>query len=801
MKIPISWLKEFVDVTVSANELAHRLTMAGLEVADVITIGGWNNCFVGYVEKVEKHPDADRLHLCTVNIGSDTQRVICGAPNVKKGQKVAFARVGANLIDGHTGKFTTLKSAKIRGVVSEGMVCSIKELGLGEDHDGILELPADAPLGMALTEYMGDYILDLEPTPNRSDWFSVLGVAYEVSALTGNKIHEPEIEVPVSGTSITNDISVTVSNPDLCPRYTASLIRGVVVRPSPPWLQDRLQKIDIRPINNVVDVTNYVMMEYGQPLHAFDYSTLLRQRILVRRAHTGEVIETLDGIPRALNSSHLVIADDRDARAIGGVIGGADSEITDKTTDVVLESASFDPTNNRQTAQHFRLRTEATIRFEKGLRPDLTVVALRRATQLIQQVSGGTVAKGIIDIYPKKIKEKNILLTARRINKILGTDYPMKQVEEVLTALGFDCQREDTRSLRVVKPYWRSDINIEDDLVEEVARIIGYDAIPTKMLSTPIPARGPRTLRDFREEIRDLLVREGLQEVISYPAVSFDLLKKIMMADNESILLKLANPMSRDYQYMRPTLRASLLRTLANNLSHQPHSVTLFEIGKIYLKRDAGLPLELETASGIFYGNRSGEGWLGNQDQYDFYDGKGSVEAILNQLGFNGTFEPSEDGFFHPGKQAAILVKEARIGILGEVHPLVQEALEISGAAITFFELDISRLVEVLSSKRAPLKPLDRYPSSIRDISILVDRSTPAASIQRIIESHPLVDRCLLFDVYEGDQVSSDKSSLAYRVYFQSKNRTLSSEEVNLGLVKVIDLLESQVGASLRGKR
>ena len=514
MKIPISWLKELVDFDMPAEDLARGLTMAGLEVGDVINLGGWKNCSVGFVEKVERHPNADRLVLCTVDVGEDApHQVVCGAPNVAQGQKIAFAQVGASLIDARNGKLSTLKAAKIRGVDSRGMVCSERELGLGEDHDGILVLPQDAPVGMALDDYLGDTVLDLEPTPNRSDWLSVLGVAYEVAALTGSEVRQPDLIYPEEGQEIRNLLSVNIADSDLCPRYTASLIRGIAVGPSPQWLQKRLELCDVRPINNVVDVTNYVMLEYGQPLHAFDYETLLRQRIHVRRAYTGETMTTLDEIEIPLGSDHLVIADDRDARALGGVIGGLDSGITESTTDVVLESASFNPSNNRRTAAEFGLRTEATVRFEKGLRPDLPPLALRRATQLIQQVAGGTVARGIIDVYPEREKPHPMLLTTARMKQVLGMEHSMKQAKSVLTSLGFQAEISG-ESLRVSAPPWRSDITIEDDLVEEVARIVGYDSIPTEMLSTSIPHYEGQDLRDFRERVRDLLVQQGLQETI-----------------------------------------------------------------------------------------------------------------------------------------------------------------------------------------------------------------------------------------------------------------------------------------------
>ena len=799
MKIPISWLKELVDFDMSAEDLARGLTMAGLEVGDVITVGGWDNCSVGFVEKVERHPNADRLVLCTVDVGEDSShQVVCGAPNVAQGQKIAFAQVGASLIDARNGKLSTLKAAKIRGVVSRGMVCSERELGLGEDHDGILVLPQDAPVGMALDDYLGDTVLDLEPTPNRSDWLSVLGVAYEVAALTGSEVRQPEAMYPEEGQEIRNLISVNIADSDLCPRYTASLIRGIRVGPSPRWLQKRLELCDVRPINNVVDVTNYVMLEYGQPLHAFDYETLLRQRIHVRRAYTGETMTTLDDLEIPLGSDHLVIADDRDARALGGVIGGLDSGITEATTDVVLESASFNPSNNRRTAAHFSLRTEATVRFEKGLRPELPPMALRRATHLIQQVAGGTVARGIIDVYPEREQTRPMLLTTTRMKQVLGMEHSMEQARSVLTSLGFQAT-DDGDSLSVSAPPWRSDITIEDDLVEEVARIVGYDSIPTEMLSTTIPHYEGQDLRDFRERARDLLVRQGLQETISYSAVGMDLLRKARVANSDEGLLSVSNPMSREFKYMRPTLRASLMNTLSYNVARDARSVAIFEIGRVYLKQGEDLPDEPEIAAGLLSGQRTTEGWLSTQGSYDFYDAKGIVEALLGALDAQGEFRPSADGFLHPGKAASISVNGAVVGMLGEVHPLVLEAFEIDDGAVVFFELDLNRLFEALPQSRGSVKPLARYPASLRDISILVDSDVPAARIQQIIDGQPLVERAVLFDVYEGDEAPSGKVSLGYRIHFRAPNRTLSARDVNRSLSRVLSLLEREVGAVQRG--
>ena len=800
MKIPLSWLKELVDFDMPAENLAHELTMAGLEVGDVITVGGWDNCSVGFVEKVERHPNADRLVLCTVDVGEDApHQVVCGAPNVAQGQKIAFAQVGARLIDGRSGKRSTLKAAKIRGVVSRGMVCSEMELGLGDNHDGILVLPSDAPLGMALDDYLGDVILDLEPTPNRSDWFSVLGVAYEIAAITGSRVKQPDLSYPEEGQEIRNLLSVNIADADLCPRYTASLIRGIAVGPSPQWLQKRLEQCDVRPINNIVDVTNYVMLEYGQPLHAFDYETLLRHRIHVRRAYTGETMTTLDEIEIPLGSDHLMIADDRDARALGGIIGGLDSGITDVTTDVVLESASFDPSNNRRTAADFDLRTEATVRFEKGLRPHLPPLALRRATQLIQRVAGGTVARGIIDEYPDREKSRPMLLTSARMKQVLGMEHSMEQAATVLTSLGFQVESEGDNELRASAPPWRSDITIEDDLVEEVARIVGYDSIPTEMLSTAIPHHEGQELRAFRERVRDILVQQGLQETISYSAVGLDLLRKARASDDDSGLLSVANPMSRDFKYMRPTLRASLMNTLSYNVARDSRSLAIFEIGRVYLSQGKDLPKEPEIAAGLLFGQRSGEGWLASPGTYDFYDAKGIVESLLGRLGVQGEFKANADDFLHPGKSASVSVEGVPVGVLGEVHPLVAEAFEIDDNAVIFFELDLDRLFEALSKSRRSVKPLARFPASLRDISILVDRDVPAAQVQKIIEAQPLVERTVLFDVYEGEEAPPGKVSLAYRIHFRAPNRTLSARDVNRSLARVLSFLERQVGAVQRG--
>jgi len=799
MKIPISWLKDFVDIRVDAEELSVILTMAGLEVGGIETVGNWDNCFVGRVVEVKPHPNADRLVVCRVDIGNEIKEIVCGAPNVQPGQKIAFASPGAKLMDPYSNKVSTLKTAKIRGVVSEGMICSEVELGLGDDHDGILVLPEEAPVGSNLSKYLGDQLLDLEPTPNRPDWLSVIGVAYEISALTGEKMHEPKIDYTEADDSIADRVSVEVLAPDLCHRYTGSLIRGLKIKPSPFWMRYRLFMSGIRPINNVVDVTNYVMLEYGQPLHAFDYDTLFNHKVVVRRAEKGESLKTLDGEDRLLTDTQLVIADDRSPKGLAGVIGGLDSEITINTNDVFLEAASFDPGNNRRTSQKYRVKTEASLRFEKGVRLNLPLFGLQRATQIIQQITGGTISKGIIDINQKGCRIPTVTLSAERLSKILGVKIPIKKAANALTALGFNCSNLKSSHLTAEAPYWRSDIVIEDDLIEEIARVLGYDLIPTTMLATPVPPYLPQPLRDFKERVRDLMVIHGLQETISYSALNLDHLKMTGDTKRGFSLLRIANPMSTDFEYLRPTLRASLLRTLAYNLRYLKESVGIFEVGKVYLGSHSDLPDERDFVASVLHGPRTQEGWLGSNENFDFFDAKGIVEGVLEHLGGVGEFYPCDDSYFHPTRAATIHVNGAIIGNLGEIHPLIQKGFEIDNPPPIYFELDLKELCEAIQ-KNSSLKTISRYPASVRDIAIVVDKGVPLSEIQSVIQQQPLVERAIFFDAYEGEGIPPTKSSLGYRLYFQSYDKTLSSTEVNEALKKVVETLIELFGASLRGE-
>ncbi|MCH2501725.1 MAG: phenylalanine--tRNA ligase subunit beta [Dehalococcoidia bacterium] len=799
MKVPLSWLKQYVDVDLPAQDLAHRLTMAGIEVGEVEVIGGWSEVFVGHVTGVRPHPNADRLRLCVVSTGSEELEVVCGAPNVAVGQNICFAKAGANIYNTHTERHEVLEAAKIRGVESQGMICSAVELGLGDDHSGIIELPEDAPVGALLDDYLGDTVLDLELTPNRLDCLSVLGVAHEVAALTGKTVKEPETNYKEAGAPITEQIDISVGSPELCRRYTASLLQGVKIGPSPQWLQDRLTRAGLRPINNVVDVTNFVMLEYNQPLHSFDYDLIKDATVIVRRARPDEMLTTLDGVERKLTVENLVIADANDAIGIGGVIGGANSEISVNTVNVLLESATFDGTNNRETAQTLGLRTEATLRFEKGLRPELAPIALRRATGLIQEVAGGTVAPGIVDVLSDEGADAPVVpLTGEKIRRMLGMEVDQKRVQETLDALGFTWESAGEFELKVTVPYWRNDVNIEEDLVEEVVRTIGYDSVPTTMLSSSIPFQQPVPVMGLRDQIKDLLASEGIQEVINYPLVTLQQLEQVEQLDPANLPMRVTNPMSADREYLRTTLRASLLATLAANQGHGAGPFRLFEAGRVFWPREGDLPDERETVAGVLAGLRHEPSWLEDDSLLDFYDAKGVVELVLNRLGVLATYEPSDDPSFHPGRCAVIKVEDAVIGVVGEVHPVVMDRLGLESPQVAAFELYLGPILAALPDGQQQFEPLPRYPSATRDLALVMPTDVDAGQVTRLILRHRGVDRADLFDIYAGENLAEGTKSLAFHVYFQARDRTLTNEEVNRSLDGLLRILERELKVTLR---
>ncbi len=800
MKVSLCWLRDYVGISVPLGELFERLTMAGLEVGGTEVIGGsWQNIVVGRIIDVNAHPNADRLWLVTVDLGKQQSTVVCGAPNLTVGDKIAFANVGAHLIDGHSGELVQLKPAKIRGFVSEGMVCSEKELGISDSHEGIMVLSQEAPVGTPLAEYLGDTILDLKITPNRPDCLSVIGIAREIAALTGNKVHIPEVYYQELEKAIDSFASVEIVEPELCPRYCASLLTGIKVVPSPQWLQQRLLACGMRPINNIVDITNYVMLEYGQPLHAFDYTQIRGKQIIVRRAKDGETITTLDGVERTLNPNILAIADKERVVAIAGIMGGADTEVTADTTTVLIESANFNQAVIHRGGIALRLSSEASLRFEKGLSRELPLVALKRATQLMAELAGGKVAKGIIDAYPGKIQGEPILLSAADVRRLLGVEMRVSEIVKTLESLGFSCEKAGSPSQVWVEiPWWRTDVNFVADLAEEVARVIGYDKIPTTMLSASLPIHEPTPMLSLRGRLRSTLVNCGFQEVLTYSLTSLEMMSRLSpeLCLKGPTPVKVANPMSREQEYLRTTLRSGLLSVLARNERYQEDSIRLFEIGRVFFPRERDLPQEKEILCAVLSGLQRRLFWRGKEEPVDFFVAKGVGETVLSRLGLMASFEPTEDESLCPGRSAKIILGSEVVGVIGELHPKVLEALELSGTAY-LIEIDLDKLSSFAVSAKK-YEPVPRYPSTARDIALLVDERIIYQQIYAIIQDFPLVNSVALFDLYVGQQVPAGKKSLAFRIVYQSATHTLTDEEVDSVQQQILDKLQRDLRATLR---
>ena len=795
MRVPLSWLAEYVPLRMPPAELAHRLTMAGLETTyDPGPGAGWRNVVVGRVVDVRPHPNADRLRLADVDTGGGTATVVCGAPNVAAGQKIAFAHVGATLTSGKTGEPMELTAAVIRGVESAGMVCSERELGLSDEHEGILVLPDDSPVGEPLASALPPAgALEVEVTPNRGDCLSVLGIARETAAITGEQVTEPPSAYDERGSSIEESVSVEIADASLCSRYTCTLVRGVRIGPSPDWLRQRLQDAGHRSINNVVDVTNYVMLEYGQPLHAFDLDEVRGARVIVRPAADGERFASLDGQEHALRSPMLMIADPERAIGLAGVMGGANSEMTDATQNVLLESATFNAINTRRTSNALKLRTDASLRFEKGLNPELAERAVRRATRLILETAGGEAAQGVCDVFPGRADSPRIPFSHDSLRRVLGIDFPAEQVSRVLASLGFTVEQNNDGATTVTPPYWRTDVGIEEDVVEEVARVIGYDAVEGEPLGGRVPEAIRQPERDLREELRDALVSFGLQETIFHTLVSAE---DAALPDGVAPI-GAANPMSREQAYLRTSLRPALLRGAASAMRQQG-GAALFEVGRVFVPRTGDLPDEREMAAAVLAGPRGSALWDQGAEPLGFFDAKGIVESALARLGLSPSFERASDPMLHPGRAAAVLVNGEQVGVVGELRPQAVAQYDIPAAQAALIELDAQRLAPHIPAMRSSFAAFSRYPSAVRDLALVLDAAVPAQQAREIIERGPLVVRATLFDLFEGAPLPEGKKSLAFTVEFQSPSRTLETAEVNDAVAAIVAQMERETGATLR---
>ncbi|HSF18920.1 MAG TPA: phenylalanine--tRNA ligase subunit beta [Vicinamibacteria bacterium] len=799
MRVPLKWLSDYVALTRPVNEIAHLLTMAGLEVTAVERTGGdWEGVVVGHVREVRPHPNADRLRLVTVDIGSARPEVVCGASNVAAGQKVAYAGLGAELVDARSGGKSKLKKANIRGVVSEGMVCSERELGMGDEHEGILVLADDAQTGRPLGDVLGETILVIDMKPNRADGLSVLGVAREVAALTGATWQDPRLDF-VAGDDIDGRARAEIADADLCPRFTLALVEGIEIVSSPSWMQERLRAAGMRPINNVVDITNYVMLELGQPIHAFDYDKVRDHHIIVRRARPGEKLTTLDGKERIFTGEQLLITDPGGPVAVAGVMGGLDTEVTESTSNILLEVANFNSVNIRRTATALKLPSEASRRFAWGISPELAPFASRRATKLLVELASGRAASGLVDVYPSKWQAPRVPLAWKRVPQVLGIDPPRDQIVSSLQSLGFSVDAsEDILSVR--PPYWRLDIERPDDVVEEVARLVGYDQIPARPIEGRVPPRVFQPVRELRESVRDTLVGAGMQEVITYPLTSLEALKRVVSPETleASPPLSVVNPLNVGQEYLRTTLRAALLEAVARSLRVSRGRLALFECARVYEPRTKGLPEEREHAAGAVTGARLDRWGTPTEKTVDFFDAKAYVDALFQRLGVSVVYREAERYGFLPGRTASVLAPDGEeLGVLGQVHPRTAASFDV-GEDVYLFEVQIDAISQRVTSV-TQYRAFSRYPAVVEDLAVVVGHDRSASDVLFEVEQHPLVARARLFDQYEGKQVPEGKKSLAISIMYQAPDRTLTDKDVARARERILSRLQARFGAELRG--
>ncbi len=844
MRVPLSWLKDYVDVSVSITELAERLTLAGMDVETIEYIGlpgaelEWepDKIVVGEIRSVRFHPKADRLTLVEVEYGgpetedggTETEIVVSGPPSLLplRGKddlhlKVAFAMEGARLWDPYSDepRIRKLKKSKIRGVTSRAMVCSEKELGLSDEHEDIIYLPDDAPVGTPLADYLGDAVLDIDIKGPFAHLQSVYGVAREAAALLGVPLRQDVVEVlerhPAEFTPTPDYLTLEIADPDLCPRYSAFYVQGVKVAPSPFWMQTRLIRAGMRPINNIVDITNYVMLELGQPLHAFDYH-ILRTRpgedkpaIIVRRARAGEQMKTLDDVLRTFDEEMLLITDGGGPVAVGGVMGGLDSEVTETTTDILLEAANFYFLNVRRTSRLLGIKSDASIRLGRRVDPELTVKSAARAVHLMAELGGGTVVSTVGDLYPGRQPQPVIEFDPAYAARILGIEVPVDEITRILTSLEFEVAPSESTHLLVTPPSHRLDVTRPIDLVEEVGRIWGYDRFPTTLMKDELPPQRPNPRLEGAERVRDLLVGCGLDEVITYTLVDIEDEGNLLpqgTGGQPGDYLRVRNPLSADRAYLRQTLLPSMLHTTRENLRFLDH-VGIFEIGSVYLPvEEQTLPDEPRRLSVVLTGSREARSWMGGQDRapVDFYALKGVVEALLSGLGLEGTFEPGKYPAFHPGRCAQVSVTVPAggsivVGAMGELHPSVQDSFGLPAQPVCALEFDLDNLLSVWGTAHTMVS-ISVHPPVYEDLAVVVDENVPAVRVRDMIAQtgSALVRSVVLFDVYRGEQVGAGRKSLAYRLTYQADNRTLTDREVAKLRNKIVRRLERELDAALR---
>lgn len=866
MKLPISWLKDFIDLGgLSVEDIARKLTLAGMEVDEIHYVGlsmpdyskgekhefkttgiSWqpDKLVVAEIREVMPHPNADRLTLCDLYDGTEQHTVLTGAPNIfhlkgigklEKPLKVAWAKEGSTLYDGHAEGLvlTTLKRTKIRGVESYSMVCSEKELGISEEHDGIILLADDAPTGMSLVDYMGDAVLDISILPNMARNANVIGLARELSAMTGRPLKKPTIQYATSGESIEGKVSIEITNPEMNPRFVLGLIRNVEIKTSPYQIQRRLRLAGVRPINNIVDATNYAMIELGEPLHAFDYDVLTQRaggrnvKIITRNAADGEKLTTLDGNTRTLTASNVLVCDEKGSLSLAGVMGGEESEVYDasrevldakgveakagetpmgkastrgvSTTNILLEGAAWNFINIRRTAKQHNLPSEASFRFSRGVHPALAEMGVRRGLQLMAEWSGGAIAPGLVDNYPLPPKDVVVDITPSEVKRLLGIELSAQNIADLLGHLEFECSING-ETVTVKTPPHRLDIGEGvvgvADVLEEVARSYGYDRIPETRISDPLPPQIGNPVHEWEEHLRDLLVSLGIQEVVTYRMTSPEREGRLVSFDEYT---RIANPITPERTTLRRSLVASVLEIAEKNA--RAESLSLFEVGPVFEPRKNDLPNEPRKLAIVMTGRRLASAWdVKDSPAMDFFDVKGRIELLLAGLRFTDvSYTPVDSvNYLHPGKAAQVKVNGQVVGVFGELHPLVKEKYEVGNAPVLVADFDLDALRT--ASPAYGIVPVPEFPPVFEDIAVIVDESVPAARVEALIKQTGgrSVSAVSLFDVYRDEKLGSGKKSLAYNLTYQAADKTMTDAEAAAIRNKIVKRLEQEVGAKLR---
>ena len=809
MKASLQWMNEYVplDLNRPAQELADELTQAGIPVEEVLSMDpGLKKIYTGKIVEITKHPDADKLQVCQVQCLSEdgeeiTKQIVTAATNVAVGQIVPVAYHKSRLADG-----TEIKKGKLRGVVSEGMFCSVAEFGISsdlvrpEEAQGIYIFPEGTPIGLDIKEalMLNDTVYEFELTANRADCFSMVGLSREFGIMTNQKALFPVIMVNETGTSIEGTASVAIEAHDLCTRFTSRLVTNVTIEPSPLWMQNRLRNSGIRPINNVVDVTNYVMLELGQPMHAYDYDCVADHTLIARRAKAGETLTTLDGNERELNESMLIIADTKGPIGVAGVMGGLTSEVTDKTTNVLFEAAVFNGPSIRRTSKALGMRSEASGRFERGVNHKYTAYAIDRAAQLLQQICPSCkVSVGVIDVYPEPVEQRTVTFTAEQINDYLGTSIEKDRMIDILTKLEFGIT-ESGDTIEALVPTWRDDVTVMPDIAEEVARIVSYDNIAPTIPVAILSSGGMTPKKALTKDVTHYLAHAGLSQIITFSFMHKDGLTNMMLPEGDSryTAIPILNPISEEFPYMRTTLVPAVIEAAKRNIAQQNKDLWLFETANVYEPKALPLtevPHERPMACGIMMGKVTEAAWNQAQRDTDFYDVKGVVDGLLAKLGLTQyDIQPSSESYYHPGVSAHYTVNGVTIANYGELHPQVVKNFDLSGK-VYMFEIDLEAVLSIIVPPFR-YQSFSKFPGTSRDLAIVAPVSVTSGDIVALIKEHggEYLESVSIFDVYEGEHIEAGYRSLAYNLQFRSMEGTLNDEDIDGAIQAIIDALATK---------